>query len=646
MIAVDPSNQALLQGVCGLTLLVPITAVFPHPGSLGTFPDTFPSIFPGIERAPFGQRVAFIYLVFGFVLNFFKLYYFFVYVRAEAAYYPLRRKLGPNLRKKTPGVFLGEGGTMTHVTVLTTVLLSSSMLAATAAAQTQSQSSQCTPLGQRLGVCQTIGVSASAAGGALDLLRKDYQIVPIEQTAASVLPSHLVIGPADLDDPQVIALLKRSYRVGKTVAIVGATEDQAGRFHRLLRLGEAANCRPAKGQAIISLYGLQRSRYRYPPQNSSYCLVNLDVQHPATDRRWLRERFGLIPPQLAAGAVTAVTAKLAATADPTEFLTGLASATHCSSKTTNSYGAIEMDPYIYTMRNFTDTGCSSCKDVGADYYLVQDNLSFAKYSSEVAGFNNLAGDLLDTTNNATLTAGSYNLEFADPATTTTYESSYSNSTSVTLSESIGFDADGPNVSAGASVTTSQEMTYNVPPTQILNQSTVSSATAEWEFLPQSLPVNTDFAANPTWTWFVPQDSYPNGGTGNGEIEFTQFAGLLESPGVNIGGGGLIQYCSVPFPFSAWTVDPPQLSSLAPASTSTSGGVFTITGQYLYPGSVASVLIGGNAVPLSTNVDLIDATTIEVTVPGGYAPGTYPVQVNTQFNGENRFSNTLSLTLTN
>jgi hypothetical protein len=340
------------------------------------------------------------------------------------------------------------------------------------------------------------------------------------------------------------------------------------------------------------------------------------------------------------------TAKLAATGDPSDFLTGLASATHCSYKITNSYGAIEADPYIYTMRNCTDTGCSSCKNVGADYYLVQDNLSFEKYSSEVAGFNNIAGDLLDTTNNAALTTGSYNLQLADPATTTTYESSYTNSTSVTLSESVGFDSDGPNVSVGASVNTSQEMTYNVPPTQILNQSQLPSAIAEWEFLPQSLPVNTDFNANPTWTWFVPQDSYPSGGTGNGEIEFTQFVGLLQSPGVNIGGGGNIQYCSVPFPFSAWTVNPPELSSLASASTPRSGGAFTITGQYLYPGSVVALLIGGNAVPLSTNVDLIDANTIEVTVPGGYVPGTYPVQVNTQFNGENRFSNTLSVTLTN
>ena len=77
-----------------------------------------------------------------------------------------------------------------------------------------------------------------------------------------------------------------------------------------------------------------------------------------------------------------------------------------------------------------------------------------------------------------------------------------------------------------------------------------------------------------------------------------------------------------------------------------GGQFTITGQYLYPGSVVAVLIGGTAIPLTTNVDLIDENTMIVTVPGGYATGDYHVQVNTQFNNQTRFSNTLNLTLTN
>jgi hypothetical protein len=296
---------------------------------------------------------------------------------------------------------------MQRLTVLTAVPLSSSIVAATAAAQPHSQSPLCNPLKQRVDECQsgtrlssdarescdrteaafvalcgpleTIGASASAAGSALNLLRQDYQVVPIEQTAAGVFPSHLVIGAADLNNPQVMALLTRSYGVGKTVAIAGATKDQAGRFHSLLRPGEAANCQPAKGQARVSLYGLQRSRNRTPPQNSSYCLINLDPRDEAADRRWLRERFGPTPPQPASGKVTT-------TDDSTPLLTDLATGTHCSAKgsftsgSTNT-GTIQADLYVYGARDFTDTGCGSCKDVGADYYFVLDDLSFTPTAS-------------------------------------------------------------------------------------------------------------------------------------------------------------------------------------------------------------------------------------------------------------------------
>jgi hypothetical protein len=553
------------------------------------------------------------------------------------------------------------GGTMRNLTLLTTVVLSSTMLAATAAAQTQSQSPQCSPFGQRLGLCETIGVSASAAvaaGGALNLLRKDYLIVPIEQTAGSMFPSHLVIGAADLEDAQIIALLKRSYRVGKTIAIVGATADQASRFHRLLWPGQQASCKLPTGQTISSLYGLQRSRYRFPPQNSSYCLVNLDLQHPAADRRWLRDRFGLTPPQPAAGTGNAngkLTAKVAATDNPTDFLTDLASATHCSAKGSSNpnNGTMESDLYVYAMRNFTDTGCSSCQDEGADYYLVQNNLSYSKNSSSVTSFEVDGPPPLMNFGSAGLvpfTTGSFNLEFTDPATTTTVESSYTNSSSVTLSASIGFDSDGPDVTVGGSVTTSQQMTYNVPATTIANRSNLAKAEPTWTFTPQSLPLGTDFEVNPTWTWFIPRDAYPSGplppgegGIGNGGIVFYNYAYLFSS---NANLGDLDQDCWVNIPFSAWSVNPPVLQSLGSGSTTIDGGVFTITGVDLYPSSVVAVLIGGTPVPLSTNVDLVDAVTIDVTVPGGYAPGTYQVQVNTQFNGQTRFSNTLPLTLTN
>jgi hypothetical protein len=196
---------------------------------------------------------------------------------------------------------------------------------------------------------------------------------------------------------------------------------------------------------------------------------------------------------------------------------------------------------------------------------------------------------------------------------------------------------------GGSTTESHETNYSVPPTTILNQSNVLTVLPQWTFGPQSLPLNTDFQVNPSWTWYIPQDAYPAGGTNVDQILFENNSGLLAN-GAN--DGEVDQICFVPIPFSQWYILDPVITSLTPTSTSSNGGVFTITGLYLYPSSVSSVLIGGKAVPLNTNVDLINDTTIEVTVPGGYFPGTYPVQVVTQFNEQNTPSNTMNLTLTN
>ena len=405
------------------------------------------------------------------------------------------------------------------------------------------------------------------------------------------------------------------------MAIAGATEDEARRFHRLLRPGQEPNCRPANGQAEIELYGLQRSRYRIPPQNSSYCLVNLDQRADAADRRWLRERFGSTPPQPAVGEVSPTDND-----DPTQFLIDLAAATHCSYKLNDDgpAGNVEVDFYTYAMRDFMDKGCSSCQNPGADYYLVQGDVTYSM-SEQPITFAIEAEAPVVASSGLPLRPGLLGLEFADPPTTTTYKSSYSNTSSVTASGSVGFDADGPNVTAGGQVTTSKETTYSVPSTTILNESDPATADAKWEFTPQSLQ-GADFEVAPTWTWFVPQDAYPSGGTGSGEIFFDNIAGFIGPDGSLDGEPG--PHCHVPYPFSAWTVNPPQLSSLEPTSTETSGGQFTITGQYLYPGSVVAVLIGGTAIAPS-NVDLQDENTIKVTVPGGYRAGTYQVQVNTQ-----------------
>jgi hypothetical protein len=553
-------------------------------------------------------------------------------------------------------------GIMRRLTVLTAALVSSSMLAGAAAAtDTDSFSGVCQAVEDRLDLCasgarlsvetrascdrveqgsralcgplETIVASASADSAALDLLREDYEVVPIEDAETSVFPSHVVIGPFDLDDPDVIAALREAHRADKTVAIANATKDEARSFHRLLRAGQEANCAPLERASEIEIYGLQQSEARTPPQNSSFCLLSLDDRAAVRDRRWLRDRFASAPPQPPEGEV--------ALTDSTAFLSDLADATHCSFKfTDNTLGSVEWDLYTYAMRNFTDTGCGSCADPGADYYLVQDAVTFTPAETSVT-YNVSIRRPSEASSGSALTEV-VGLEFSDPQTVTSFKSSYSNSSSVTISGSVGLSAKGPDVTAGGSVTAGKSTTYSVPPTTILQQSDTTTAEPDWEFKPQSTTVGVNFDPNTTWVWFVPRDAYPSGGTGSGQIAFSSGANIFHSGGNT----DVFKTCNVPYPFSAWTVAPPQLASLGPTSVSKAGGQFTVTGQFLYPSSVTAVLIGGTPVPLTTNVDLKDDTEVIVTVGGAsFDTGTNKVQVNTQFNGQNRFSNTLDLDLT-
>jgi hypothetical protein len=208
---------------------------------------------------------------------------------------------------------------MRNLTVTIAALLGCSMLGATAVADLASESGLCRKLerhvercdgGNRLsletgascdrieqgfrdlcGPLETVVATESADSAALDLLRQDFEIVSIE---GAVFPyHHVVVGPADLDDPELADLLREAHRAGKTVAITDATEDEVRSFHRLIFAGQAADCvspdRPLPLRTI-ELYGLQQSAN--PSRTGSYCLRGFDHRDPASDRRWLRERFG------------------------------------------------------------------------------------------------------------------------------------------------------------------------------------------------------------------------------------------------------------------------------------------------------------------------------------------------------------------
>ncbi len=563
-----------------------------------------------------------------------------------------------------------------HVVAFSVSLLSLSMLTGIAVADAFSESRFCRKLERRLERCdrlaqrnthlgrsrwrrafcdgiekaveticaepETLLASESADGAVLDLLRKDYDVVAIDDAGPSVFPKHLIIGPADLQDPKIITLLRQAHRAGKSVAIANANDDDAHSFHHLLRAGQAANCSKLEEVSSIPLYGLQRAVTRAPGQNSSYCMLSLNDRDPIRDRRWLRDRFAQSPPQPQAGELNVT--------DSNSFLSDLANATHCSFKFTNQeLGSVENDLYTYTMRNFSDTGCGSCSNMGADYYLVQESASFTPSITNNSVNYNLSARRPSVVSNTGTFTEDLAIEFADPATVTTFESGYSNDSSVTVDASVGFSSEkGVDVSGGASVTVGKSTSYSVPPTTILQQTDLTTAEPDWDFQPQTTTTGVTFGpVTTTWVWFAPRDAYPpgdgTGGTGNGQITFSSGANIFSSS-TNT---DVFNTCNVPFPFSAWTVAPPQLSMLNPTSASINGGVFTIFGNFLYPSSVSAVLIGGTSVPLATNVDLKSNTEVEVTVGGGtFNPGTNKVQVNTQFNGTNRFSNNEDLDLTN
>lgn len=226
------------------------------------------------------------------------------------------------------------------------------------------------------------------------------------------------------------------------------------------------SCAPLEGQTEIELYGLQQSVTRTPGQSSSFCLLSLNDQ-AAADRRWLRDRFGPTPPQPPEG-------QGGPAAPPTEFLTDLADATHCSFKFSSSgLGSVEWDLYTWAMRDFTDTGCGSCPDPGADYYLVEDTATFTPAVSG-ASF-----DLdIRRPNEASTSMPLSNvvgLEFSNPATEASFVSTYTNSSTVTVNASVGLSKSGPNVTAGETVTTNQSNTVHVPATTIDNNSFTPTA---------------------------------------------------------------------------------------------------------------------------------------------------------------------------
>ena len=470
----------------------------------------------------------------------------------------------------------------------------------------------------------TIYTSTSTVDSpALALLREDYNVVTVDGVLPTPLQAgHVVVSAADLDDPVFADLLTFARDFGQTIAIVDAFQDEVDSFANRFGGSNGANCVAPFDTSTIELYGLQDTMARRGALSSSYCLVGLSGlsrEVELSTRLWLRERFALSAPEPTPG-IEPVTLS----ADDSVNIVELATAVHCSFSNPNGPDdtGIAQDVYVTGARSFINA---------QDIYYIQNELQYTQGTSTAQNYG-YEVDQFGATGVLDFSSG---LSQSQPATTTAFESSFSNSSSTTESGSVGFNAEGPTATVGGSATQGQTVTYSIPPTTILNQSV--NPLPAWDFNRQSSSGQT-YGPNTSWLWTVPWDAYADQGEGTtGRIVFTSRMSL----------GDITDFVptswSVPYPFGGITeVGAPTITGVSP-ETVAQGQRFTITGAELYPGLVNDVLLQGISVSdnnFTTNGETAPGSglfTVTVIVPGTQGTGNNTVVVQQEFNDNAQFT---------
>lgn len=461
-------------------------------------------------------------------------------------------------------------------------------------------------------------VNVSASRPLLDLLSHDYSIVDFDKLTPPFEIRPALIGPDALANQDVTEYLVRAYRAGLTVAIVYATQEEANLFDELVEGEQVASCLPAPGAPRIALYALQRTTREQPEEVSRYCLPNFfhaGSDSDESEEHWLRAAFAPQPPP------PPLHSDDDASSSSSVNLDAIAQKTHCSVLRSDANGQVQDDHFVTSARSF---------DLQRDYYYVQD---FPKFiSNRAPRFLQARSSQLFVRRPGSREAplDGMRLLFSQPATTTAFVSEYTNSRSVSVSGTVGYQGPVPNVSVTVSVTVGTSTTVTVPPVTILNGANLASATTAWDFRPANPLAGVLYDTSENWVWFVDRDVY--GPTPNDVPEVLFFStAATDTTSVS-------DTCAFPPPFRTFTVAPPVITNADPATVQRGGGTFLIRGERMYPGIVSNVLLGGDALPTSNFLPVSD-TEIRVVVPSNQKTGLNAIQVNTSFNGTILPSNT-------
>ncbi len=205
---------------------------------------------------------------------------------------------------------------------------------------------------QRMG---ELRVTPSAAGQLLPLLARVYTLRSIAQGSGppagqEAVPNPILLGPADLRDPQFAPLLQQTYDAGQAVALTDATAADAARLRRLLGQPNAVRGpAPGKRAALIFFRKAPRPGTKaYDYATGSFIQAPTPAS-PAASRRSDEQNIALLSRVFSA---TAIVPEALAGA-PSDDLLQLADSYTTSNIARNTYGgSVQLVSSVWNVRSF------------------------------------------------------------------------------------------------------------------------------------------------------------------------------------------------------------------------------------------------------------------------------------------------------
>ena len=464
-----------------------------------------------------------------------------------------------------------------------------------------------------------IRVGSSAAGDALRILSKAYDLPPLDADRdgadlSATETGPIVVGPAELLDDAIVDLLSRSYQAGHTIALAGAEATDAELLRRLLGHTSGASWDAGIPQADLIAY-----RRAIRPDGQLHESTSILVPRQAVEglsraeaRRGRREAD-----MLAVEALSGVFSGTPVLTDsdgvcmnvsPEQCLQTLASSYESKTLASNTAGMqVQLVNSVWGARSFQNQEDLFYVLQEIDYHVGFEDLWLTREADAVQ-------DPFGPPNLISL------LQPSPPTTMETTE--VTSGVSLSLGGSIGYNqADGVNATGSVGLSIENSTTKIVPAVIVTNESVFVGAEAIWkkEF---KLGGSSTVTFLNQWIWEIAFGAYPpeqqllyygSAATLTGGASFEKLTADLE-------------FITVPIPFGVtFVLGKPMVTSVEPTSVAV-GDEFTIAGTGLYPSLVTGVLIGGQALA-QANFSTVSDTEITVVAPD--RPGSsLPVVVQT------------------